>query len=153
MSNVYAAPEADLTIESESGNLATFGDRALASIVDGILMILLTVPLLILFYGSVTDEAAATGTAGILIQYLLPLVITLLFWMSKGATPGKMLKGLRIVDAETLEPASNGRLIIRYIGYYVSSIVLGLGFFWVLWDKNKQGWHDKMAKTLVVKTK
>jgi len=40
--------------------------------------------------------------------------------------------------------------LIRYVGYFVAVLPLGLGILWVAWDKKKQGWHDKMAKTLVV---
>ena len=40
--------------------------------------------------------------------------------------------------------------IIRYIGYFVSFIVFFLGYFWVIWDKEKQGWHDKIAGTFVI---
>jgi uncharacterized RDD family membrane protein YckC len=43
--------------------------------------------------------------------------------------------------------------IIRYLGYYVSIFALGLGFLWVAWDDKKQGWHDKMAGTVVILNK
>jgi len=52
-----------------------------------------------------------------------------------------------------IQKYSKGRLALRYLGYYVSTIVLFLGFFWVAWDKKKQGWHDKMARTVVIKAK
>jgi uncharacterized RDD family membrane protein YckC len=39
---------------------------------------------------------------------------------------------------------------VRYLGYFVSALPLGLGFFWVAWDKRKQGFHDKLAKTVVI---
>ena len=155
MTDIYATPEAELTFETDSAVYASFGSRLVASLIDGVLILLLTFPLLYLFYGKsfFESETAATGTAGIIIQYILPLVITMIFWRSKGATPGKMIMKLKIVDAESMEPASTGRLVLRYVGYYVSSIVLGLGFFWVIWDKKKQGWHDKMGKTVVIKSK
>jgi len=106
-----------------------------------------------MIYGSYyfDSEEFLLGYGDFLISYILPLVITLIFWSYKAATPGKMILGMKIVDAETLEKVSNGRLAIRYLGYYVSMIVLLLGFFWVAWDKKKQGWHDKFAKTVVVK--
>jgi uncharacterized RDD family membrane protein YckC len=40
--------------------------------------------------------------------------------------------------------------VIRYLAYYVSLIPLGLGFFWIAWDDKKQGWHDKIAGTIVI---
>ena len=82
---------------------------------------------------------------------MLPFAITVVFWIYKAATPGKMLLGMSIIDASTLQKASKGRLILRYFAYYISMIPFGLGFFWVVWDKKKQGWHDKIAGTLVIK--
>ena len=48
---------------------------------------------------------------------------------------------------------STGQLIGRYFGYYVSTIPLFLGFVWVAFDPRKQGWHDKLAGTVVVREK
>ena len=74
-----------------------------------------------------------------------------MFWLYKSATPGKMVLGLKVVDADSGTPLSVGQSIIRYLGYYIASIPLLLGLLWVGWDKKKQGWHDKLAKTVVVK--
>jgi len=62
-----------------------------------------------------------------------------------------MLLGLKIVDATTFEKPSLGKPIIRYIGYYPSTLVVGLGFIWVAFDPEKQGRHDKLADTVVVR--
>ena len=48
-------------------------------------------------------------------------------------------------------PPSTGQLIGRYLGYYVSMIPLCLGLIWVAFDARKQGWHDKLAGTVVVR--
>jgi len=42
-------------------------------------------------------------------------------------------------------------MIGRYFGYYVSGLILALGFIWIAFDKRKQGWHDKLAGTLVIR--
>lgn len=66
-----------------------------------------------------------------------------------GMTFGKKIMGIKVIQ-------TNGQAIdiktgvIRYIGYIVSGMVLGIGFIWVAFDKNKQGWHDKIANTFVV---
>ena len=86
----------------------------------------------------------------ILISYILPAIAVIIFWQYKQATPGKMLFNARIVDAKTGNKPSNGQWIIRYLGYIPSTLVFGLGFLWVALDKKKQGWHDKMAGTVVV---
>ena len=92
------------------------------------------------------------GPADFVISYLFPAVASITFWIYKSATPGKMVFGLKIVDAETAGPCGTGQLIGRYLGYYPSFLVLGLGFIWVAFDKRKQGWHDKMAGTLVIRS-
>jgi uncharacterized RDD family membrane protein YckC len=71
-------------------------------------------------------------------------------WHYFSSTPGKMLLGMKIVDADSGLPPSMKQNIIRYAGYFVSTAVLCLGMFWVGFDKRKQGWHDKMANTVVV---
>ena len=83
-------------------------------------------------------------------EYIIPLVIVMIFWVAKSATPGKMLFNMKIVDANTLEAVSAPRLLLRYMAYFISMIPLFLGIMWVGWDKKKQGWHDKLARTVVI---
>jgi uncharacterized RDD family membrane protein YckC len=61
--------------------------------------------------------------------------------------------GAKVVDAKTLGKPSNGQFIGRYLCYYVSSLLLGLGFIWVGFDSRKQGWHDKLAGTVVIRAR
>ncbi len=69
-----------------------------------------------------------------------------------GQTLGKKICSIRVVDVTTHQPGIGpGRGCGRYFGRILSSIPLGLGYFWMLWDRNKQTWHDKLASTLVVK--
>ena len=64
-----------------------------------------------------------------------------------------MVLKVKVVDAKTGSAPTIRQSVIRYIGYYVSLLPLGLGFLWVLWDTKKQGWHDKMAGTVVIRPK
>ena len=96
--------------------------------------------------------AGQGGGGNFFAQSLLIALIIIGFWIWKGATPGKMVISAEIVDAKTLGKASPGQLIVRYLGYYISFFVFCLGFLWVAIDKRKQGWHDKIAGTVVVKT-
>jgi uncharacterized RDD family membrane protein YckC len=57
----------------------------------------------------------------------------------------------RIVDAKTGGKPSSGQLIARYLGYFVATLPFLLGFFWVAFDPRKQGWHDKLAHSVVVR--
>lgn len=106
-----------------------------------------------LLYGEsiFADQNTIHGPTNFIISYLFPAIASITFWIYKSATPGKMVLGLKIVDADTGGPCSTGQLIGRYLGYYVSLLVFFLGFIWVAFDKRKQGWHDKLAGTLVIR--
>lgn len=155
MSDIYKPPKADLAQDSPDRDVAYAGFwiRVVASILDSIWLILLTLALGRMIYGAYYFETAELilGWGDFFISYVLPFILTLLFWAYRSATPGKMILGLKIVDADTLGKVSNGRLALRYLGYYLSTLALMLGFLWVIWDKRKQGWHDKIARTVVIK--
>lgn len=73
------------------------------------------------------------------------------FWTWRGQTPGMMLLGLRVArEADGTNPGLV-RSILRYAGYFLSWIALFIGFIWVAFDSRKQGWHDKIAGTVVVR--
>jgi uncharacterized RDD family membrane protein YckC len=132
-----------------------FWARVGAAIIDSILMAIVLVPIMRIFYGG-ADLATLTrldSPANILVNGVLPAIAVILFWVYRQATPGKMAIGAKIVDAKTLGKPSTGQLIGRYFAYYLSSIVLLLGFIWVGFDARKQGWHDKLAGTLVVRSR
>ena len=83
------------------------------------------------------------------ILFLMVLVYFVFFWTLVGYTPGKALLGLRIVRQDG-RPLSVGRALVRYLGYWVSAIPLFLGFIWILFDRQHEGWHDKIADTHVI---
>jgi uncharacterized RDD family membrane protein YckC len=132
-----------------------FWARVGASIIDSILMVLVLVPIMRIYYGGAGWDAGfrLDSPANILVNGLLPAVAIILFWVYRQATPGKMVIGAKIVDEKTGGKPSTGQLIGRYLAYYLSSIVLLLGFIWVGFDPKKQGWHDKLAGTLVVRSR
>ncbi|HKS70000.1 MAG TPA: RDD family protein [Ktedonobacterales bacterium] len=70
------------------------------------------------------------------------------FWVLLGQTPGKLLMGLRI-ERVNGQPLNIRHALLRYVGYWLSAIPLGLGFLWVLVDDKRQAWHDKLAGTYV----
>ncbi len=80
----------------------------------------------------------------------LPAIWAIGFWLMWMATPGKLLMDCQIVDANSLGRARTSQLVIRYLAYILSALPLGLGFLWILFDKRKQGWHDKLAGTVVM---
>ena len=126
-----------------------------ATIIDTILLMLITFPLLISIYGWGYLDAEQTGfiagPADFLITWVLPAIATIVFWVTKQATPGKMVVSTRIVDAATGNTPSTAQFVGRYFAYVVSLLPLGFGYVWVALDRRKQGWHDKLAGTLVIK--
>jgi len=68
-----------------------------------------------------------------------------------GQTPGKRMLGLRVVQADGA-PLTPGIAFLRWVGYIISKIPLFLGFIWAAFDGRKQGWHDKIAGTVVIRT-
>lgn len=132
---------------------AGFWTRTGAALIDGILILLITVPLLISIYGweYLETEDLVLGPADFLISWVMPAFATVLFWLYKSATPGKMAVTAQVVDAQTGESISVGQAMLRYLGYFIAMLPLGLGIFWVAFDSRKQGWHDKIAGTVVVK--
>jgi len=90
------------------------------------------------------------GIAGTL-SLLIPLLYFVVLWGRWGRTVGQKLLGLRVVDANTGTRISYTRALLRYVGVFIASIPFSLGLMWAGWDARKQGWHDKIAGTFVVK--
>ena len=142
-------------MQKQPPEYAGFWIRVGAYIVDTILIVSIIFPVRIWLYGWSYFDPDVTGLiagpADFFISWVLPAVWVIAFWRYKQATPGKMLVSVKVMDARTGQPASMPRLIGRYFAYLVSIIPLCLGILWVAFDKRKQGWHDKLAGTIVVK--
>ena len=132
-----------------------FWKRTVAGLVDTFLIILVIFPILIRVYGIeyLNNEHMEKGSFDFIINYVFPTIAVILLWKYYQATPGKMIFKATIVDAKTGGKPSLRQLIIRYLGYIISTIPLGLGIFWVAFDKKKQGFHDKLANTVVIQPK
>jgi uncharacterized RDD family membrane protein YckC len=132
---------------------ASFGRRFLACLVDVIFLNLITIPLLLAFYGTdvLTSPDGGGGLGSFFISWLLPAAITIGFWLTLAATPGKLLAGIRVVHAETGERLTFAQAVIRYLGYIVSAVPLLIGYFWMLKNPRKQTWHDLLAKSVVIR--
>lgn len=135
---------------------AGFWIRVGAGLIDTLLLAAITLPLLVSIYGWAYFGEETTffaGPADFLISWILPALAVIAFWLTRQATPGKMLLSLRVVDATTGNTLSVGQSLGRYLGYYVSTIPLLIGLIWVAFDSKKQGWHDKLAGTVVVRAR
>ena len=124
-----------------SGPRAGFWWRFAAVLIDGILFTIITIPLRITL-----DDALYTATSTLLVV----AYYVLLEGGPRGQTIGKMAVGIRVFDLARGGPIGYGRAFIRYLGRYLSFFVFLLGYLWMLWDKEKQTWHDKLAGSVVV---
>jgi len=106
--------------------------------------------------GNSNNGDSATGAAFTGVQLLVELisfVITVgyfVYFWGKGQTLGMRLFHLRVADANTGQPIGYGRAALRYLGYILSVIVCYIGLIWAAFDSRKQGWHDKIASTVVL---
>lgn len=134
---------------------AGFWIRLGATLIDAVLLMTITLPVTVWIYGwgYYSDGKLIAGPADFLINWLAPAIGTVLFWRLWQATPGKAMLSLRVVDAESGKTLSVGQAAARYVCYILSVLPLGLGFIWVAFDRKKQGWHDKIAQTVVVRAK
>jgi uncharacterized RDD family membrane protein YckC len=124
-----------------SGPRASFGRRFAAAFIDGILLGLVNG---ILF--------AAIGRGG---AYGVSALLSLAYFTyfegsSSGQTIGKRVLNIRVIDFSSGGSIGHGRAAVRWVGRILSGIVCLLGYLWMLWDKEKQTWHDKIANTVVV---
>ncbi len=135
---------------------AGFWIRFWASVIDSILLSLVITPLLLVTFGwdyFSLYRIVGYGPMDFFISWGIPSLLIVVFWVYKSTSPGKLAFSARIVDAKTGKEPTPRQCLVRYLGYFVSALPLGLGFFWVAFDRRKQGWHDKLAGTVVVRHK
>lgn len=125
---------------------ASFGARFLALLVD------------VIGLGVVAGIIAAVlgqdpgSPAASVVNILVALPYFIYFEGTTGQTIGKKLLGVQVVGADDLQAGIGyGQAGLRYVGHLISGFLCGLGYFWMLWDDQKQCWHDKIATTKVIK--
>ena len=124
---------------------ASFVSRLVAYLIDIVIVAIPTGIVEIIF----RNESGLLSPIGAILYALIAVGYYIYFWSSSGQTLGKKWLGVRVVSTDG-EIISAGRAFLRLIGYAISALFLGLGFLWAAWDKEKQGWHDKIASTYVV---
>jgi uncharacterized RDD family membrane protein YckC len=146
---------------------AGFWRRFVAYMIDGFIIGIIFI-LLMMVAGFAYLAGAMSGHGGAILAKITDpeKMASLTLWMwafsifiniayftyfhgSTGRTPGKTLLGLQVVSADGTS-ISYGIAFLRSVGYLVSSLVFCLGYIWVAFDKQKQGWHDKIAGTVVI---
>jgi uncharacterized RDD family membrane protein YckC len=135
---------------SSSPDYAGFWQRAAAFAIDALVVTVIVVPVMVVVFGMRRVSLdPAEHSWDLLALVALPAAV-IGFWRYCGATPGKIALGVRIVDAASGRPPSLLRLVLRFVAYSVSALPLYLGFLWIAVDRRKQGWHDKIARTIVI---
>jgi len=98
--------------------------------------------------GSISKDWGTVAAISLPIVYL----VWFLTLLRKGLTPGKKVMGLQVVDHQTGTIPGFGKMFVREIvGRFISGLFFGLGYFWAIFDKNSQAWHDKIAGTVVLR--
>jgi uncharacterized RDD family membrane protein YckC len=140
MSNYVTPP---VSPSGPTGPRASFLVRLGASLIDGVL----------LFVVSVILGAVAGRTGGWAISIAVGIAYFGFFEGStSGQTIGKKALGIRVIDYRTGGPIGFGRAVLRFFARYLSALPCLLGYFWMLWDKERQTWHDKLISDVVVPT-
>ncbi|MEZ4671978.1 MAG: RDD family protein [Anaerolineae bacterium] len=123
-----------------SYELADIGTRFMALIIDSLILGAITSA----FFGAAKGPGVGAGIiVGIAYHWYF-------LTRQHGQTPGKMLMKIRVIKVDGT-PIDDVTPILRYIGYYINSAVIMLGWLWATWDDQRQGWHDKIANTIVVR--
>ena len=153
--NVYSDVIASST-STHGYSYAGFWIRFIAYLVDSLILgVPVSVFFLFIFGGSAAiasqDQAQIRALGeGFQLLYLAATFIYFLFFWTQGSTPGMRLVNIRVADQTTFQSIGPGKAVLRFIGYVVSSFCCSIGFIWAAFDGSKQGWHDKIAGTIVV---
>ena len=133
--------------------MASAGARFGSYIIDSIITIVIAFVLEAVFWIVVggPDMIGPDMMASLLtFLNLLIMVGYFTYFFGNGQTPGMKMARIKLCGTDGTYPIGYGKGFIRWIGMNISGLIAGLGFFWILIDENKQGWHDKMADTYVV---
>ena len=120
------------------------GARFVSYVIDAIIVNIIGYALIFIFMVSGVEYIVASFIG-------LPVSIGYFtYFFGSGQTLGMKVVNIKLCGTDETYPVGYGKGFLRWIGMIISSLVIGLGFLWILIDKNKQGWHDKIAGTYVV---
>ncbi|MBD3798978.1 RDD family protein [Sulfuricurvum sp.] len=139
-------------IRREQISLASIRQRAAAFGIDELL---LSVIMIVILWDAMaqakTLEAMIDVTNSFLLEYMvIKIIYQTFFTMQYGASLGKIVMKIRVVELSTL---SNPRFLSafnRSIFRVVSELLFYLGFVWAMLDPYRRSWHDRTGRTLVI---
>lgn len=131
---------------------AGFWVRVAATILDGFILGIPITILVSVLFGWEWYTGGITSPQADFVNLLLWVSVTIAFWVNWGGkTPGKKIMGIKIVSYPGRQEFGYGKALLRYlVGYTVSTLLLGLGFVLVAFQKEKRGVHDFIAGTCVI---
>ncbi len=139
-------------LDPRVGSKAGVARRLVAHLLDALFFaILLGGCFVLLVWGTSDRSTVDSFFVPIFVALAIYLLISAFLWAG-GETLGKCAVGIRVVDKNHGLPPGIGRMLLREtLGKFVSAFFLSFGYFWAIWDRDGQAWHDKIAGTLVVK--
>ncbi len=145
--SVFCSWCSDFVPSSGQGRKANLFRRWVALALDPLIAVILYA-LGVGLFGSISQDLGTVAAIALPIVYL----VWFLSLLRKGLTPGKKVMGLQVVDHQTGTIPGFGKMFVREIvGRFISGLFFGLGYFWAIFDKNSQAWHDKIAGTVVLR--
>jgi uncharacterized RDD family membrane protein YckC len=155
-SNWNAPPPPAQTGPAAGLRYGGFWVRFLAIFLDGIIIGVITGALSVFAFGgampvSTTEGVVTFNYASNAFGALVGLIYFVGFWGWRGQTPGMIPFNMRIVMADDGSKPDWVRMLLRYVGLLISIAIFFLGVIWAGFDRRKQGWHDKIAGTVVVR--
>jgi uncharacterized RDD family membrane protein YckC len=148
-----------LAKDSDSTRYAGFWIRVFANVLDLLVLAAINQMALLATGGwsvftavpVMGSVSVSLGFAEIVVGGVIPPLVIIGSWIAFGASPGKLLLGLRIVDEPTRRRPTVWQCIGRYFMAMVGILCAGMGFLWIAIDPRNQSWHDKIVRTLVVR--
>ncbi|MCH7616334.1 MAG: RDD family protein [Chloroflexi bacterium] len=119
---------------------AGFWIRFAAVLVDAVILTIVNLVL-----------SAIVGSTAVFLGLAVGIAYTIGFWTASGATPGKMMFGLKVLTVDG-DPIGLDKAVLRYIGLWVNALTLGIGYLFIAFRKDKRGLHDLIAGTRVIRT-
>ena len=142
----------DSLLQREHLSLSSIRQRAAAFGIDELL---LSVIMMIILWDAMakaqTLESMIAVTNSFLLEYMaIKIIYQTFFTMQYGATLGKIIMKIRVIELSTLSNPSFLSAFNRSVFRVVSEILFYLGFVWAMLDPYRRSWHDRSGRTLVV---
>ena len=129
-----------------------FWRRFVAWLIDAIILVIISVVKNYYPFPMSWETLVLHTKVTLIADFIIPIIYAIGFWTWRGQTPGKMIMRVRIIKTDG-SPIGIGRAILRYVGYVMSAIIICIGYLMIAWDGRKQGLHDKIAGTVVIRSR